>query len=83
MLLEEMLKTKSREEVYDSVLVPALSMIEEARHSEEMTGARAEQVLQAVEELAEDVTSRAGDGRRGEDEAGQASGMCACERLCR
>lgn len=59
MLLEELLKTKSREEVYDSVLVPALSMIEEARHSEDMTGARAEQVLQAVEELAEDVTSRA------------------------
>ncbi|WP_348269710.1 AI-2E family transporter [Edaphobacter paludis] len=59
MLLEEMLKTKSREEVYDCVLVPALSMIEEARHAENMTGARAEQVLQAVEELAEDVTSRA------------------------
>ena len=59
MLIEEMLKTGSREDVYDSVLVPALSMIEEARHSEEMTGARAEEVLQAVEELAEDVTGSA------------------------
>ncbi len=58
-LIEEMLKTKPREEVYDTVLVPALTMIEEARHSEEMTGTRAEEVLQGVEELAEDVTSRA------------------------
>ena len=58
-LVEELLKTKSREEVYDEVLVPALTLIEEARHSEEMTDTRAEEVLQGVEELAEDVTSRA------------------------
>lgn len=58
-LVEEMLKAKPREEVYDSVLVPSLSMVEEARHSEEMTGARAEEVLQAIEELAEEVTSKA------------------------
>lgn len=57
-LLVEMLKSKSREEVYDSVLVPALTLVEEARHSEEMTSTRAEEVLQAIEELAEDVTSR-------------------------
>lgn len=58
-LVESMLKTKPREEVYDTVLVPSLSMVEEARHSEEMTGARAEEVLQAIEELAEEVTSKA------------------------
>ncbi len=57
-LIEEMLKTKSREEVYDTVLVPALTMLEESRHSEEMTGTRAEEVLQGIEELAEEVTSR-------------------------
>lgn len=58
-LVEEMLKSKPRDEVYDGVLIPALTLIEEARHSEEMTDTRAEEVLQGVEELAEDVTSRA------------------------
>lgn len=58
-LIDEMLKTKSREEVYDEVLVPALTLIEEARHSEEVSGTRAEEVLQGIEEVAEDVTSRA------------------------
>lgn len=57
-LVQELLKTKSREEVYDNVLVPALTQIEEARHAEEMTGTRSEEMLQSIEELAEDVTSR-------------------------
>ncbi|GAC1356306.1 MAG: hypothetical protein NVSMB3_02460 [Acidobacteriaceae bacterium] len=57
-LLEDLLKTKSREEVYDDVLIPALTLIEESRHAEEMTGTRADEVLQGVEEVAEDVTSR-------------------------
>ena len=58
-LLEEMMETKAREEVYDSVFVPALSRIEEARHSEQMTATRAEEVLQGVEELVEDLASKA------------------------
>ncbi len=57
-LIGDMLKSKSREEVYDNVLIPALTMIEESRQSEEMSATRAEEVLQAVEEIAEDVTSR-------------------------
>jgi predicted PurR-regulated permease PerM len=56
-LVETTLKTRSRAEVYDTVLIPALTMIEEARHSEEMTTARAEEVLQSVEELIEELTS--------------------------
>ncbi len=55
-LVESTLKTRPRAEVYDTVLVPALAMIEEARHSEEMTTARAEEVLQSVEELVEELT---------------------------
>jgi predicted PurR-regulated permease PerM len=47
----------SRAEVYDTILIPALTMIEEARHSEEMTTARAEEVLQSVEEIVEELTS--------------------------
>ena len=58
-VIQEMLKTKPMDEVYDNVLIPALSLIEEARHSEEMTGTRAEEILQSVEELTEDVASRA------------------------
>jgi predicted PurR-regulated permease PerM len=55
-LVESTLKTRPRAEVYDTVLVPALAMIEEARHSDEMTTARAEEVLQSVEELVEELT---------------------------
>jgi predicted PurR-regulated permease PerM len=49
------LNARSRAEVYDTVIVPALSMIGEARHSEEMTSVRAEEVLQSVAELVEDL----------------------------
>lgn len=56
--LEEALKTQSIEQVGDSVIVPAMTFIEEARHSDEMTGARADEVLQNVEEISEDVFGR-------------------------
>ena len=61
-LVETTLKTRSRAEVYDTVIVPALTMIEEARHSEEMTAVRAEEVLQSVEELIGGLTSEAASG---------------------
>ena len=57
-LLEETLKTKSVEQVYDGIVVPAITLIEEARHSEEMTGTRAEEVLQSVEELTEEILGK-------------------------
>ena len=57
-LIETTFKARSsRAEVYDTILIPALTMIEEARHSEEMTTARAEEVLQSVEEIVEELTS--------------------------
>jgi predicted PurR-regulated permease PerM/GAF domain-containing protein len=58
-LVDTTLKTRTRAEVYDTVLVPALTMIGEARHSEEMTAARAEEVLQSVEELVEELNAGA------------------------
>jgi predicted PurR-regulated permease PerM/GAF domain-containing protein len=54
-LVETMLKTRSRTEVYDGVILPALTMIEGAKHSEEMTAARAEEVLQSTEDLIEEL----------------------------
>ena len=64
-LIEATLKTRSRAEVYDTVLVPALTMIEEARHSEEMTTARAEEVLQSIEELVEELPGGTEPGSAG------------------
>jgi predicted PurR-regulated permease PerM len=56
-ILTELLKTKPREEVFDLLFVPALTMIEQARHSEQMTGIRAEELLQALEEMAEELAN--------------------------
>jgi len=56
-LLDGLLVTKSKEQVYDSVVVPVLTLIEESRHAEELSSSRAEEVLLAVEELTEDVAS--------------------------
>ena len=55
-LLEITLKRHSPTETFDSVVIPALAMIEEARHSEEMTAARTEEILQAIEELLDDLS---------------------------
>jgi predicted PurR-regulated permease PerM len=59
-LVDATLNTRSRAGVYDSVLIPALAMIEEARHSEEMTSTRAEEILQSVEEMVEELTAGTG-----------------------
>ena len=56
-LLDGLFAAKSKELVYDSVVIPVLTLIEESRHAEELTSSRAEEVLLAVEELAEDVAS--------------------------
>ena len=59
-ILTEQLKTKSRAEVYDTVVVPALSLVEEGRHSEDLTSARSEQILESMEEILEDLWMRQG-----------------------
>jgi predicted PurR-regulated permease PerM len=56
-LLDGLFAAKSKEQVYDSVVIPVLTLIEESRHAEELTSSRAEEVLLAVEELAEDVVT--------------------------
>ena len=57
-VLEGLLKSSPRQEVYDTVVVPALTLVEESRHADEIDGVRAEQVLQAMEELVEESWSR-------------------------
>ena len=56
-LLDGLLASKSKEQLYDSVVIPVLTLIEESRHTGELTSSRAEEVLLAVEELAEDAAS--------------------------
>lgn len=65
-LLVEQLKTKSLECISDDVLVPALTQIEEARHAEEVTSARADELLLSVEEILEDIVGRTGDAAKPE-----------------
>jgi GAF domain-containing protein len=60
-LLETALKTASRTEVFDTIIVPALTMIEEARHAGNMMPTRAEELLQGVEELIEDLGNAAAE----------------------
>ena len=57
-LLEEQLKINPRAVVYDSLLVPVLTMIQEARYSEEITPMRTEEMLQEIEEILEETTIR-------------------------
>ncbi len=59
-ILMEQLKTKSRAEVYDTVVIPALSLVEEGRHSEDLTNARSEQILESMEEILEELWMRRG-----------------------
>ena len=57
-LLVEQLKSKSRADVYDSMVIPALSLVEEGRHSEDLTAARSEEILQTMEEILEELWLR-------------------------
>jgi GAF domain-containing protein len=56
--LDGLLSVRSREQVYDAVVIPALTLIEESRHGEEITASRAEEMLHAIDELTEDMASR-------------------------
>ncbi len=54
-LVDSSLKARPRAEVYDTVIVPALAMVEEAKHSGEMTAGRADELLQSIEELVDEL----------------------------
>jgi predicted PurR-regulated permease PerM len=57
-LIEGTLKTTSKAEVYDSILLPALSMIGEARRSGEMTPSSADEMVQTIQELVEELAAK-------------------------
>ena len=53
-LIDEEFKTNSREEVYDKVIIPTLSLVEDARHTEQLDSERAELALQQIEDAIDD-----------------------------
>ena len=53
-LIDADLKLAPHEVVYDRLVIPALSLIEEARHSEELEEERAEMALHCIQEIIED-----------------------------
>lgn len=61
-ILEDLFAAKPREEVYDTALLPALALIEEARHTGELDAGTVDQMLESVEELTGDRNSRVATG---------------------
>ena len=57
-LIETELKDKSVTEVYDSVIIPALSLAEQDRHENRLDSDRAAFVVQSTQELIEDLPDR-------------------------
>lgn len=56
---EEFLKSKSLEELYDEVMIPALSMAEEERHAGRLVPARQQFIFQNTRLLVEEFAERA------------------------
>lgn len=57
-LMNDQIQASSRQDVYDNMLIPALTLVEEARHSEEINAARGELALQSIEEIVEEQWSK-------------------------
>ena len=50
-LIQEEVKASTRIAVYDKVVIPTLSLVEDARHTEQLEGERAEVALQLMEDV--------------------------------
>ena len=53
-LIQEEVKISSRESAYDKMIIPTLSLVEDARHTEQLEGERAELALQMIQDLLEE-----------------------------
>ncbi len=82
---EEFLKTSSLEELYDQVLVPALSLAEDDRHQGKLDETRQQFIFQntriVIEELGERANPVEGSGD-GSQSASDPSGNIAAKVLC-
>jgi predicted PurR-regulated permease PerM len=62
-VLQGHLKEKSLEELYDSVLIPALTMAEQDRHRNDLDEETATFIYQSTREFLEDLSAKTGDDR--------------------
>lgn len=60
-VLEEYLKTNSLEELYDSVLIPALALAEQDRHHDDLEAITEKFICQSTKELLEDLAEKSND----------------------
>jgi predicted PurR-regulated permease PerM len=60
-VLEEYLKTNSLEELYDSVLIPALALAEQDRHHDDLEAITEKFICQSTKELLEDLAEKTRD----------------------
>ncbi len=60
-VLEEYLKTNSLEELYDSVIIPALALAEQDRHHNDLDEITEKFICQSTKELLEDLPEKARD----------------------
>jgi predicted PurR-regulated permease PerM len=70
-VLENYLKEKPLEDLYDSVLIPALSLAEQDRHRNELDETTEQFIFQSVKELLEEINDRSNELRERNAEAPQ------------
>lgn len=75
-VLDDKLKEKSLVEVYDTVLIPALSLIEQDRHDGTLDDTRQKFIYQATREIVEDLGEEAAADETNEVTHSQLSILC-------
>lgn len=74
-LLEEYLKNKSLEELYDEVLIPALGLVEQDRHRNELDELTLSFIMQSTRELVEELEEIAVGNLSAEEASLNAAGL--------
>ena len=71
--LENQLEGKTLEDLYDSVLIPALSLAEQDRHQDRLDGAREKFICQSTRELIDELWEPRGENSDALREGGEAA----------
>ena len=78
-LLENQMEGKTLEDLYDSVLIPALSLAEQDRHQDRLDGASEKFICQSTKELVDELWEPRGENTDDVREAGEAAGSPAVD----
>jgi hypothetical protein len=79
-LLENQMEGKTLEELYDSVLIPALSLAEQDRHQDRLDVASEKFICQSTRELIEELWEPRGENADGLRETGEAADSSAADQ---